>query len=448
MVNGSGRCFVERGRRDRGGAAAARRRRDPAARAADPGAARPPARPVVADGRRPPARRLPAPRRHPAARDRRAVPHDPPLRRPPHGPRRVRRRPATPTRCCGSLRRRRRQHRRSPVAPARARPRCSTRSPVTSAPTERIITIEETAELRLPQPHVVRLEARPANAEGAGAFTVRDLVRAALRMRPDRLVVGEVRGAEALDLLQALNTGHDGSISTVHANGPLDALRRLSTLALFGGDRASARRDLRAAARVGRRRRPGRRGRARCPRGRRRRRGRRRAPGRSRCGRCSSAAPAGLVVEGRPERGGRRRGGPDDRSLAARARSASCSSVVLVRDAARAPIPRPGARAATRDGRCCRRGAGPVLAERLARADLDVTPEAALGWWCARRRRRRVVRAGAGAPLVVPRVLGAARRRARSLLRRGPATPTGAARAALPGRARPRRRAGPRPAAP
>jgi pilus assembly protein CpaF len=101
--------------------------------------------------------------------------------------------------------------------------------------TERIVTIEETAELRLPQPHVVRLEARPANAEGAGACTVRDLVRAALRMRPDRLVVGEVRGAEALDLLQALNTGHDGSISTVHANGPLDALRRLSTLALFGG---------------------------------------------------------------------------------------------------------------------------------------------------------------------------------------------------------------------
>jgi pilus assembly protein CpaF len=100
---------------------------------------------------------------------------------------------------------------------------------------ERIITIEETAELRLPQPHVVRLEARPANAEGAGAYTVRDLVRAALRMRPDRLVVGEVRGAEALDLLQALNTGHDGSISTVHANSPLDALRRLSTLALFGG---------------------------------------------------------------------------------------------------------------------------------------------------------------------------------------------------------------------
>jgi pilus assembly protein CpaF len=102
-------------------------------------------------------------------------------------------------------------------------------------PAERIVSIEETAELRLPQPHVVRLEARPANAEGAGGVSVRDLVRAALRMRPDRLVVGEVRGAEALDLVQALNTGHDGSISTVHANTPVDALRRLVTLALFAG---------------------------------------------------------------------------------------------------------------------------------------------------------------------------------------------------------------------
>ncbi len=101
--------------------------------------------------------------------------------------------------------------------------------------TERIITIEETAELRLVQPHVVRLEARPPNAENAGAVSVRDLVRTALRMRPDRIVVGEVRGAEALDLLQALNTGHEGALSTVHANGPIDALRRLATLALFSG---------------------------------------------------------------------------------------------------------------------------------------------------------------------------------------------------------------------
>jgi pilus assembly protein CpaF len=100
---------------------------------------------------------------------------------------------------------------------------------------ERVVTIEETAELRLAQPHVVRLEARPANAEGVGAIGVRDLVRCALRMRPDRIVVGEVRGGEALDMLQALNTGHDGSLSTVHANGPADALTRLETLVLLAG---------------------------------------------------------------------------------------------------------------------------------------------------------------------------------------------------------------------
>lgn len=104
------------------------------------------------------------------------------------------------------------------------------------APDERIVTIEETAELALSLPHVVRLEARRANAEGVGEVSVRDLVRAALRMRPDRLVVGEVRGAEALDLLQALNTGHDGSFSTVHANCPRDALTRLETLARFSGE--------------------------------------------------------------------------------------------------------------------------------------------------------------------------------------------------------------------
>ena len=100
---------------------------------------------------------------------------------------------------------------------------------------ERVVTIEETAELRLAQPHVVRLEARPPNAEGAGGVSVRDLVRTALRMRPDRIVVGEVRGGEALDMLQALNTGHDGSLSTVHANGPVDVLPRLETLVLMAG---------------------------------------------------------------------------------------------------------------------------------------------------------------------------------------------------------------------
>jgi pilus assembly protein CpaF len=100
---------------------------------------------------------------------------------------------------------------------------------------ERIVTIEDAAELRLRQRHVVRLEARPPNLEGRGEVTIRQLVRNALRMRPDRIVIGEVRGPEALDMLQALNTGHDGSLTTVHANSPEDALRRVETLALMAG---------------------------------------------------------------------------------------------------------------------------------------------------------------------------------------------------------------------
>jgi len=100
---------------------------------------------------------------------------------------------------------------------------------------ERIVTIEDAAELRLRQRHVIRLEARPPNLEGRGEVTIRQLVRNALRMRPDRIVVGEVRGGEALDMLQALNTGHDGSLTTVHANSPADALRRVETLALMAG---------------------------------------------------------------------------------------------------------------------------------------------------------------------------------------------------------------------
>ncbi len=103
------------------------------------------------------------------------------------------------------------------------------------APAERVVTIEDAAELRLQQPHVVRLESRPAGVEGRGEVTIRDLLRNALRMRPDRIVIGEVRGPEALDLLTALNTGHDGALSTVHANSPADALSRLETLALMAG---------------------------------------------------------------------------------------------------------------------------------------------------------------------------------------------------------------------
>ncbi len=100
---------------------------------------------------------------------------------------------------------------------------------------ERILTIEDAAELRLNQQHVLRLEARPKNIEGEGEVAIRDLVRNSLRMRPDRIIVGEVRGAEALDMLQAMNTGHDGSLSTVHANSPRDALARIETMVLMAG---------------------------------------------------------------------------------------------------------------------------------------------------------------------------------------------------------------------
>jgi pilus assembly protein CpaF len=100
---------------------------------------------------------------------------------------------------------------------------------------ERIVTIEDAAELQLKQDHVVRLESRPANIEGKGQVSIRDLVRNALRMRPDRIIVGEVRGQEAVDMLQAMNTGHDGSISTVHANSPRDVLSRLETMAMMAG---------------------------------------------------------------------------------------------------------------------------------------------------------------------------------------------------------------------
>jgi pilus assembly protein CpaF len=100
---------------------------------------------------------------------------------------------------------------------------------------DRIVTIEDAAELQLNQRHVLRLESRPKNIEGEGEIPIRDLVRNSLRMRPDRIVVGEVRGAEALDMLQAMNTGHDGSLSTVHANSPRDALARVETMVLMAG---------------------------------------------------------------------------------------------------------------------------------------------------------------------------------------------------------------------
>jgi pilus assembly protein CpaF len=100
---------------------------------------------------------------------------------------------------------------------------------------ERIVTIEDSAELQLSQPHVVSLESRPGNAEGKGEVGIRELVRNSLRMRPDRIVIGECRGGEALDMLQAMNTGHDGSLTTGHANSPRDMLARLETMVMMGG---------------------------------------------------------------------------------------------------------------------------------------------------------------------------------------------------------------------
>jgi pilus assembly protein CpaF len=100
---------------------------------------------------------------------------------------------------------------------------------------ERIVTVEDAAELQLHQDHELSLEARPANIEGKGAIAIRDLVRNTLRMRPDRIVVGECRGGEALDMLQAMNTGHDGSLTTLHSNGPRDTISRLETMVLMAG---------------------------------------------------------------------------------------------------------------------------------------------------------------------------------------------------------------------
>jgi len=101
--------------------------------------------------------------------------------------------------------------------------------------TERVVTIEDSAELRLDQDHVVRMESRPPDIDGRGQVTIRDMVKNSLRMRPDRIIVGECRGGEALDMLQAMNTGHDGSLTTLHANSPRDALMRLETMVLMAG---------------------------------------------------------------------------------------------------------------------------------------------------------------------------------------------------------------------
>ena len=119
------------------------------------------------------------------------------------------------------------------MVPVLVRRRSSTRSPLTSRRRERIVTIEDPVEIKLQQPHVVSLEARPANIDGKGEVTQRDLLKNTLRMRPDRIIIGEVRGPEAFDMLNAMNTGHEGSMSTVHANTPRDGLARIENMVLM-----------------------------------------------------------------------------------------------------------------------------------------------------------------------------------------------------------------------
>ena len=227
MVNGPTSIFVERAGKIFPVDAALQRRRAPAAHhRQDRRPGRPPHRRGQPAGRRPPARRLPRQRRHPADRPRRLDADHPqvlagPVHRP--GPARPsapsRRRSATSSRpACAAA-----ATSSSPAAPAPGRRRRSTSCRATSPTDERIVTIEDAAELQLHQEHVLRLESRPANIEGRGQVAIRDLVKNALRMRPDRIVVGEVRDGAALDMLQAMNTGHDGSITTVHANSPRDS---------------------------------------------------------------------------------------------------------------------------------------------------------------------------------------------------------------------------------
>src|SRR5918995_1898156 len=193
---------------------------------ADPRPARAPRRRGQAVVRRPAARRLARERRAAAPLARRPGAHDPPL-----PPAWVRTKRPRRTRHAGfAAARLPRTRGRGALDPADLRPGGLAGF---GDPAERVVTIEDAAELRLALPHVVRLESRPPNLEGRGEVTIRRLVRNALRMRPDRLIVGEVRGPEALDLLVALSTGHAGSLCTIHAGSAAEALRRLETLALM-----------------------------------------------------------------------------------------------------------------------------------------------------------------------------------------------------------------------
>ena len=192
---------------------------------------------VVADGRRPSARRHPRQRHHPAARDRRAGPVDPALRRlapPDQGHDRDQQRHAGDA---GVPRGLREGEAELLVSGGTGTGKTTMLNALSSfiPENERVVTIEDAAELQLQQRHVVRLETRPPNIEGKGEVLARDLVKNSLRMRPDRIIIGECRGGEVLDMLQAMNTGHEGSMTTVHANTPRDALSRVEAMVGMGG---------------------------------------------------------------------------------------------------------------------------------------------------------------------------------------------------------------------
>ena len=239
MVNGPKQVYVERkGKLELTDVSLPRQRACDDVATAHRHARRPAHRRILAAGRRTPAGRQPRQHHRSAAGDRRPVDLDPQiLQEDDHARRRWRARRTSRRRWRRCSRSRRAARLNILISGGTGSGKTTLLNAMSQMidPTERIVTIEDAAELQLQQPHVVRLETRPPNLEGRGEITMRDLVKNALRMRPDRIILGEIRGAEALDMLQAMNTGHDGSLCTIHANRPREALTRLENMVGMAG---------------------------------------------------------------------------------------------------------------------------------------------------------------------------------------------------------------------
>ena len=238
MINGPKNIYVEKeGRIQQVGGRLPRQRSPAPDHRSDRLPSRPAGRRDLADGRCPAARRLAVQRDHPPAGPRRAGRHDPDVRlQAPLQGRPARFKAFTPEMLAlmeGAMKARL----NIIISGGTGSGKTTLLNTLSSfiQPDHRVITIEDAAELQLQQDHVVRLETRPCNIEGRGAVTATDLVKNALRMRPDRIIIGECRGAETLDMIQAMNTGHEGSMTTVHANTPRDALSRLETMISMAG---------------------------------------------------------------------------------------------------------------------------------------------------------------------------------------------------------------------